>query len=256
MEVHALVPPTGLARASKRQLHDLRCMRAPCGGCGMTCAPAIEKAAAIYLDAADALEDLPTMRKPTCDAVIWRHEAPQERQNWGDRLDPSPPPNGGTVAHLGAARDATGQCRARADAPDRHERERLVVEVAALAHGVAEVMPPPQQRMRARLDPVTSNACKRTQFETLDARLIGAVRETGAPHEISTNGSEQMPALAAPTATPVVPHDALWPDDPPSGALRRPPPIAAPRETRLRHALDPLGLGVDGSDHLVHRLVF
>ncbi|MEO1331185.1 MAG: DUF1826 domain-containing protein, partial [Pseudomonadota bacterium] len=126
--------------------------------------------------------------------------------------------------------------------PDCPERDLLIEDVAALAHGFAKIAD--ASYLRVRLDVVTTNACRKFHIDSVTARLICTYRGTGTQYGNSSGksfgGGEPQTVLTAPTGSPMVLRGTLWPEDPPSGLLHRSPPIAGTGETRLLLVLDPV----------------
>ncbi len=216
----------------------------------MTAAKRVEIDPAAGVDVAASLEGLAAIHTPVSAAVIWRREPLRRFQDWIDALEPAQLPQGRLVLRPSAVRDAVREYCDLAGAPDCVERGLLVDDVAALAHGFAEIMGAPY--LRVRLDVVTTNACRKFHVDAVVARLICTYRGTGTQYGFSTDGAEPERVVTAATGDPIVLRGTSWPEDPPAGLLHRSPPIAGSGETRLLLVLDPLDAMEGEMDHVVH----
>ncbi len=210
----------------------------------------IVRDAAIGVAIADAPEGLSTIHRPGCAAVIWRRQPLRSFQNWIDRLDPSRLPRTRIVVQPGAVRDAVRQSCDMAGTPDGAERTLFVDDVAALAHGFAEITRAPY--LRLRLDVISTNACRKFHIDAVTSRLICTYRGTGTQYGVAADGAEPERVFTTPTGAPIVIRGTLWPEGPPSGLLHRSPPIEGTGETRLLLVLDPLEETFDEADHVLH----
>ena len=187
---------------------------------------------------AETPEGLSAIHDPGCAAVIWRREPLQRFQDWIDRFDPALLPRARMVVQPGAVRDAVCHSCDMAGAPDCPERRLLVDDIAALAHGFAQIMRSPY--LRVRLDVVNTDACRKFHVDAVAARLICTYRGTGTQYGISTSADDPEQVFAVPTGAPIMLRGKQWPEDPPSGLVHRSPPIAETGETRLLLVLDPI----------------
>jgi hypothetical protein len=93
--------------------------------------------------------------------------------------------------------------------------------------------------MSLRLEPITSNACRKLHIDAITARLVCTYRGTGTQYGISQDGAEPECIFTVPTGTPILLRGTLWPEQPRSGLLHRSPPIEGSGKTRLVLVLDP-----------------
>lgn len=209
-----------------------------------------EKEISIAVATADSLDALASIHHPGCAAVVWRRQPLQRFQGWIDQLDPSLLPRMRSVLTPGAVRDAVFHSCDLAGMPDSPERALLVDDIAALAHGFAEIMGAPY--VRVRLEPVTTNSCRKFHLDAVTSRLICTYRGAGTQYGVSKDGGQPNEIATTPTGAPIVLRGSLWPETPRSGLLHRSPPIAGTGETRLLLVLDPLEAMIDEAEHVFH----
>ena len=210
----------------------------------------VENDDAIGVAVVDGLGELSTINQPSCAAAIWRRQPLPSFQEWIDALVPEQLPRVRTVVRPSAVRDAVSHCCDIANTPDGYERSLLVDDVAALAHGFAEIASAPY--LRLRLDVVTTNACRKFHIDAVTSRLICTYRGTGTQYGVSPDGADPTRVFTTPTGAPIVLRGTLWPEDPPSGLLHRSPPIAGTGETRLLLVFDPVDEMIDEPEHVFH----
>lgn len=202
----------------------------------MSLARSIVRDAAIGVAVADDIEDLNAFLKPGCAAAIWRRQPTSGFQDWIDDLDPALLPGGRIILRPNVVKSAiTGLCEI-AGTPQCPERAQLIDDVAALADIFAKLMQTPY--LRLRLQPVTSNACRKFHIDAIKARLICTYRGQGTQYGISPDGQDPARVFSVPTGAPILLRGTLWPERPASGLLHRSPPIEGTGETRLLLVLD------------------
>lgn len=192
--------------------------------------------AAIGVAIADRPEDLRTFLQPGCAAAIWRRQPAPGFQAWIDALDPSLLPQGRAVLRPEAVPSAVEALCDAAQTPRCAERDQLVGDVSALAEIFAKLMAAPY--LRLRLQPVTSNACRKFHIDAITARLVCTYRGQGTQYGISTNGEDPTRIFSVATGAPILLRGTLWPGHPASGLLHRSPPIEGTGKTRFLLVLD------------------
>ena len=187
---------------------------------------------------ADKPEGLTAFLNPGCAAAIWRRQQKPQFQNWIDSLDPQTLPAGRIVLRPAAVKSAVTDLCDSAGMPTCPERDHLIEDITALADTFAKLMQPPY--LRLRLQPVSSNACRKFHIDALTARLICTYRGQGTQYGFSTNGNDPSRVFTVATGAPVLLRGTLWPEEPRLGLLHRSPPIEGTGETRLVLVLDPV----------------
>jgi hypothetical protein len=205
----------------------------------MSLARKIVQDAAIGVAVADKPEDLTAFLKPGCAAAIWRRQSAQDFQRWIDGLDVALLPEGRIVLRPDAVQAAVAELCVIAGTPHCPEREKLIGDVAALADTFAKLMQAPY--LQVRLQPVTSNACRKFHIDAITARLICTYRGQGTQYGISTDGQDPARVFSVPTGSPILLRGTRWPGHPATGLLHRSPPIEGTGETRLLLVLDATG---------------
>lgn len=192
--------------------------------------------AAVGVAVADYPEGLAAILKPGCAAAIWRRQPEHRFQNWIDRLDPSALPAGRIMLRPDTVQAAVTDLCDIAGTPVCPEREQLIGDMAALSDLFAKLVQTPY--LRLRLQPVTSNACRKFHIDVMTARLICTYRGQGTQYGISTDGQDPTRVFSVATGAPILLRGTLWPEKPLSGLLHRSPPIEGTGETRLVLVLD------------------
>jgi len=192
--------------------------------------------AAIGVAAADRPEDLQVFIEPGCAAAIWRRQLSPDFGVWIDGLDPANLPQGRIILQPDAVSSAVTELCEIAQTPKGAERDKLIADIGVLADIFADLM---QARyLRLRLQPVTSNACRKFHIDAITARLVCTYRGPGTQYGISSDGQDPARVFSVPTGAPILLRGTLWPANPPSGLLHRSPPIEGTGETRLVLVLD------------------
>lgn len=198
----------------------------------------IDKAPVPGVTIANASEDLPSIKRPACAAVIWRRQPTADFQSWLDALAPDQLPNGRMVLRPQTVPDAITQLCEVAHTPHCAARVQLVDGVSALAEIFARLMRAPY--LRLRLQAVTTNACRKFHVDAMTARLICTYRGTGTQYGHSRNGHDPARVFTASTGSAVLLRGSFWPQNPDCGLVHRSPPIEGTGETRLVLVLDPV----------------
>ena len=187
---------------------------------------------------ASDLAALSVLKDPGHAAAVWPRRMPVEVRDWLAGLDPDRLPQGRVVlpAH-GVARVVRDLCD-RTQMPRGAERDWFQADVACLAGMFAEVMS--VEYLRLRLDPITTNACRKFHVDMLTARLVCTYRGQGTQYGIGADGEDPDQVFQVETGAPILLRGTLWPESPPSGLKHRSPPIEGTGETRLLLVLDPV----------------
>lgn len=208
----------------------------------MSLARVMVRDAAVGVAVADKPEDLTVFLKPGCAAAIWRRHPKTGFQQWIDSLVPALLPEGRIVVRPDAVKTAVTEMCGVAGTPACPERAQLIDDIADLSDIFATLMKTPYVRLR--LQPVTSNACRKFHIDAIRARMICTYRGQGTQYGISTDGRDPARIFSVATGAPVLLRGTLWPEHPASGLLHRSPPIEGTGETRLLLVLD----AVDGPE--------
>ena len=186
----------------------------------------------------DRPEGLSAFLKPDCAAAIWRRQPLPSFQTWIDTLDPELLPRGRVIVPADGVREAVSELCEIAGTPKSQESERLVDDAAALADIFSGLMESPF--VRVRLQPVSTNACRKFHVDALTARLVCTYRGPGTQYGVSVDGGDPDQVFTVPTAAPILLRGTVWPETPASGFLHRSPPILGTGVTRLVLVLDPV----------------
>ncbi len=176
--------------------------------------------------------------QPDCAAAVWRRQVPTATQSWLNALDPEVLPRGRVILPSQTVADTVAHLFDMAGVPDGAERDWLHADIVSLAQMFGALM---QARfLRLRLEPVTTNACRKFHLDAITARLVCTYRGTGTQYGVSTDGGNPKRVLTVPTGAPILLRGSLWPAVPDRGLLHRSPPIEGSGETRLLLVLDPI----------------
>ncbi|MDX8350218.1 DUF1826 domain-containing protein [Cognatiyoonia sp. IB215446] len=192
--------------------------------------------AAIGVAIADRPENLQDFLEPSCAAAIWRRQLSPDFQAWINGLDPTNLPQGRIILRPDAVGAAVNELCEIAQTPTGPERDQLVMDIDVLAEIFAALMQ--THYIRLRLQPVTSNACRKFHIDAITARLVCTYRGTGTQYGLSPDGDDPSRVFTVPTGAPILLRGTLWPANPPAGLLHRSPPIEGTGETRLILVLD------------------
>lgn len=183
-------------------------------------------------------EELGSIARPGCAAVIWQRRPLSSFQSWVNGLAVERLPSARLILWPDCARAAIDEVCAVSGTPDGPERCRLVDDIAALVDIFAGVMRTPFVRLR--LDRISDNACCKFHIDAVTARLICTYRGEGTQYGLSRNGIGPIRVLTVPTCAPILLRGSLWSDPPHPGLLHRSPPIDGLAQTRLVLVLDPI----------------
>ncbi|WP_370304004.1 DUF1826 domain-containing protein [Pseudooceanicola sp.] len=184
-----------------------------------------------------APEEMAAIRSAGIGGVIWQRRPLAGFQSWIDGLAPDHLPRTRTILRPDAVRDAVEAACDIAGTPDGPQKDLLADDIAALAdifHALIGA-----RWLRLRLEPVTTDACRRFHIDRVQARLVCTYRGTGTQYGLG-DASEPEVIRTVPTGSPLILRGTLWPASPDPGLLHRSPPIAGSGETRLMLALDPV----------------
>jgi hypothetical protein len=182
-------------------------------------------------------ENLNILATQDCAAAIWHRRPLPDFQAWIDRLDPTIFPSVQLIQKPQDVITVLSEICDTSSVVDRAPWQYLIKDIAELSHLFCDLMAAPY--MRLRLEPITSNACRKLHIDAITARLVCTYRGTGTQYGISQDGAEPECIFTVPTGTPILLRGTLWPEQPRSGLLHRSPPIEGSGKTRLVLVLDP-----------------
>lgn len=191
--------------------------------------------AAIGVAVSDTVDGLSAIHTPGCAAAVWRRPPVPAFQSWIEALPAEVLPQGRLILRPETARAAVTQLCEIAGTPATPERKCLIDDVAALAESFASTLG--ARYLRLRLDPVTTDACRRFHVDAIHARLVCTYRGPGTQYGLSTDGQPPTRVFSVPTGAPILMRGTLWPDGA-TGVLHRSPPIEGTGTTRLVLVLD------------------
>ena len=183
-------------------------------------------------------ENLNILATRDCAAVIWQRQPLPDFQTWIDGLGPDILPSVRLILEPQDVATVLSEICDASSVVDRAYWLYLIKDIAELSHLFCDLMAAPY--MRLRLEPITSNACRRFHIDAITARLVCTYRGTGTQFGISQDGAEPERIFTVPNGTPILLRGTLWPEQPRSGLLHRSPPIEGSGETRLVLVLDPI----------------
>ncbi|MEO0343260.1 MAG: DUF1826 domain-containing protein [Pseudomonadota bacterium] len=196
----------------------------------------------------DSAQGLHILKQSECAAVVWQRELDPRVLAWISNLSAAHLPKTRTVLKVASVRAEIDRAFTALGVAVSVERDLFADDVAALAEVFAELTNAPY--LRLRLDPVTTNACRKFHVDAMIARLVCTYRGAGTQYGTSRNGADPQHIEAVPTGAPMVMRGTLWPERPLSDLRHRSPPIEGSGETRLLLVLDPVAnLEGEESDH-------
>ncbi|GIT90644.1 hypothetical protein JANAI62_10990 [Jannaschia pagri] len=152
---------------------------------------------------AERPEDLAAFLQPSCAAAIWTRDVDPAFQTWIDGLDPSHLPQGRVVSAPDRAREVVAGLCDVCETPAGPHRDRLVDDIAALAHIFADLMQAPY--LRIRLQAVRTNACRRFHVDAIPARLVCTYRGEGTQYgKRLAQDEDPHHVFSAPTGAPIL----------------------------------------------------
>ncbi|MFT5346951.1 MAG: hypothetical protein ACI95S_002704 [Dinoroseobacter sp.] len=196
------------------------------------------QSSAIGVCVTQAPENLNILAKPGCATAIWQRQPLPDFQTWIDGLDPDILPLDRLILESQDVATVLSEICDTSSVVDRAHWQYLIKDIAELSYLFCDLMAAPY--MRLRLEPITSNACRKFHIDAITARLVCTYRGTGTQFGISQDGAEPERIFTVPTGTPILLRGTLWPEQPRSGLLHRSPPIEGSGETRLVLVLDPI----------------
>ena len=183
-------------------------------------------------------ENLNILATQDCAAAIWQRQPLPDFQTWIDGLNPDILPSVRLILEPQDVATVLSKICDTSSVIDRAHWQYLIKDIAELSHLFCDLMAAPY--MRLRLEPITSNACRKFHIDAITARLVCTYCGTGTQFGISQDGAEPERIFTVPTGTPILLRGTLWPEQPLSGLLHRSPPIEGSGETRLVLVLDPI----------------
>ncbi|AXI47602.1 DUF1826 domain-containing protein [Sulfitobacter sp. SK012] len=183
-------------------------------------------------------ENLNILATQDCAAAIWQRRPLPDFQTWIDGLDPAILPSVRLILKPQDVVTVLSEVCDTSLVTDRSHWRHLIKDIAKLSRLFCDLMTAPYVRLR--LEPITSNACRKFHIDAITARLVCTYRGTGTQYGISHDGAEPERIFTVPTGTPILLRGTLWPEQPRSGLLHRSPPIEGSGETRLVLVLDPI----------------
>jgi hypothetical protein len=204
----------------------------------MTMIPSAQQNATIGVCVTQVPENLNILATPGCAAAIWQRQPMPDFQTWIGGLDPTILPSVRQILKPQDAVTVLSEVCDTSSMTDGPHWRRLIGDIAELSHLFCDLMTAPYVRLR--LEPVTSNACRKFHIDAITARLVCTYRGTGTQYGITHDGVEPETIFTVPTETPILLRGTLWPEKPRSGLLHRSPPIEGSGETRLVLVLDPI----------------
>ncbi|MDS9468491.1 DUF1826 domain-containing protein [Paracoccus sp. MBLB3053] len=176
---------------------------------------------------------LSRIAEPACGASIWQRRPLPEFQNWLDGLPATSLPDLRVILGAGAVESCVRAECDRVGMPASPMRDLLARDIAALGFIFAGIMASPM--LRLRLQPVTTDACRRFHIDRVRARMLCTYRGTGTQLQL---GPDAGPILELAARDVAILRGTLWPAL--SGVLHRSPPIAGSGKTRLLLVIDPV----------------
>jgi hypothetical protein len=204
----------------------------------MTMMQSVQQSVAIGACVTQVAENLNILATPGCAAAIWQRQPLPAFQTWIDRLDPTILPSVRQILKPQDVVTVLSEVCDTSSMTDGPHWRRLIEDITDLSHLFCDLMAAPYVRLR--LEPVTSNACRKFHIDAITARLVCTYRGTGTQYGISDDGVEPKSICTVPTGTPILLRGTLWPEKPRSGLLHRSPPIEGSGETPLVLVLDPI----------------
>ncbi|MCH2250279.1 MAG: DUF1826 domain-containing protein [Cognatishimia sp.] len=185
-----------------------------------------------------AIEGFSDIETPGCGAVIFDRTPLQASVDWLAQLPSETLPEERIVLKPSDVEAHVGGLMPICAEKDNLARSWLIQDIAALAHGFAQLMEAPY--LRLRLDPIKTNACRKFHIDAVTARLVCTYRGQPTQYGMGDAQREVEKFASVPAACPVILRGTRWPGDASTGLLHRSPPIEGTGETRLLLVLDPV----------------
>ncbi|MEM9715842.1 MAG: DUF1826 domain-containing protein [Pseudomonadota bacterium] len=184
------------------------------------------------------LAEIARLKEPDCAAVICQRTDQAAILDWIGDLPAARLPKVRTALAVANAGEVLEQIVVDAGMPDCSQRDAFVEDVVVLAKAFAALMG--CEHLRLRLDPVSTNACRRFHVDAMHARLVCTYRGAATQYGTALDGDDPQVIAAAKTGDPMVMRGTLWPESPSADLRHRSPPIEGSGETRLLLVLDPV----------------
>lgn len=192
------------------------------------------------LQAADDLI-LREIARPGVGAVVWQRRRDPGFAEWIDALPVDRLPYLRSLVAIEHVESCVHIACDQSGMPADAMRDRLASDAAALAYMFAEIMQSPV--LRLRLEPVTSDACRKFHVDHVRARLLCTYRGPGTQLAIGReDGDARLAGALAPGSATIL-RGLRWPSREKTNVLHRSPPLADSGETRLLLVLDPAEAG-------------
>ncbi|MEO1550648.1 MAG: DUF1826 domain-containing protein, partial [Pseudomonadota bacterium] len=133
--------------------------------------------AAIGVAVADTPASLKAFLQPGCAAAVWRRQTPPAVQAWLDALGPEVLPRGRVVLPAHKIGQTVEHLFDIAGLPKDDSRDWLHADIVSLADMFADLLG--VTYLRLRLEPVTTNACRKFHIDAITARLVCTYRGPG-----------------------------------------------------------------------------
>ena len=173
---------------------------------------------------------------PGIAAVIWQRPPLPGLAGWIAELPAAQLPALRRPVAVGTMEACIHAACEAAGTPAGRMRDLLAGDIAALGFIFAEILRTPL--LHLRLDPVSTDACRRFHVDNMTARLLCTYR--GAGTQLAPPGQEAAPQELAEASVAIL-RGRRWPGREATRLLHRSPPIGGTGQTRLLLALDPAG---------------
>jgi hypothetical protein len=169
--------------------------------------------------------------------ALWDRRPPGDFQAWLDALPDARLPSLRATAPATRVGPAVAGACAAAGLPEGPHRDRLVGDIAEMAHVVSEVLAAPV--LDIRLDVTTGQACPKWHVDTVRARLLCTLRGPGTEFGPATPDGTPARIHRVPTGWAGLFRGFLWPGREVMGLVHRSPPARGSAAARLLLVLDP-----------------
>lgn len=186
----------------------------------------------------DAMSGFSAIGAPRCGAVIYERAPDRAALQWLASLAGEELPDERIVLRPDEVEAYVLRMMPEVSAEHIASRRWLVEDITALSKAFATLMEAPY--LRLRLDPITTNACRKFHIDAVTARLVCTYRGQSTQYGMGNAAREVAQYASVPEGCPIVLRGTKWPGDAPTGLLHRSPPIEGTGETRLLLVLDPV----------------
>ena len=186
----------------------------------------------------NAMSGFSAIGAPRCGAVIYERAPDQAALQWLASLAGEELPDERIVLRPDEVEAHVLRLMPEVSAEHIAARRWLVEDITALSKAFATLMEAPY--LRLRLDPITTNACRKFHIDAVTSRLVCTYRGQSTQYGMGNAAREVAQYASVPAGCPIVLRGTKWPGDAPTGLLHRSPPIEGTGETRLLLVLDPV----------------